>query len=48
MYSDGALLLTLTLIGVDVLAGVDVLTGVEVLPGGRAFEGLAVVVLGAN
>lgn len=54
VYSEGTLGLALHLIGVEVLAGVDVLvgvdvlTGVEVLPGGRAFEGLAVLVRGAN
>ena len=48
VYSEGALLLTLTLTGVDVRVGVDVRTGVEVLPGGRALDGLAVLVLGSN
>lgn len=48
VYSEGALLLTLTLIGVDVLVGVDVRTGVEVLPGGRALDGLVVLVLGIS
>jgi hypothetical protein len=40
VYSDGAL--------VFILTGIDVLPGVDVLPGGRAFDGLAVFVLGAS